>query len=234
MMRAAFCVAALLAALPASPAAAAVPRTQRLVEVYADHAVHQGPQPTSLITATVRSTRPITGERTTLPVLGRRLDESGLAWVRVRLPGRVLGAAVPPATGWIRTTDTLRAETPWHLVVHRAIRRVVVYRDGRPVRVLAAIVGAPSTPSPRGYFFVEESVRLAAWQSGSPFALATSARSAVLQEFEGGPGQIALHGRGQVGGRLGTAVSHGCVRLAGGAITWLARRIGPGVPVTIV
>ena len=30
--------------------------------------------------------------------------------------------------------------------------------------------------------------------AGGPYALATSARSNVLQEFEGGPGQIALHG----------------------------------------
>jgi hypothetical protein len=52
-------------------------------------------------------------------------------------------------------------------------------------------------------------------------------------EFAGCPGQIALHGLSNVGGVLGTAVSHGCVRLADTAIRWLAARIGPGVPVTI-
>jgi lipoprotein-anchoring transpeptidase ErfK/SrfK len=31
----------------------------------------------------------------------------------------------------------------------------------------------------------------------------------------------------------GTAVSHGCIRLRTRAITWLARRIGAGVPLTI-
>jgi lipoprotein-anchoring transpeptidase ErfK/SrfK len=77
-------------------------------------------------------------------------------------------------------------------------------------------------------------VTLSRRASGAPFALATSARSSVLQEFDGGPGQIALHGRGHVGGRLGTAVSHGCVRLDNRAIAWLAARIAPGVPVTIV
>ena len=70
-------------------------------------------------------------------------------------------------------------------------------------------------------------------EPGGPFALATSARSNVLQEFEGGPGQIALHGLNNVGGTLGTAVSHGCVRLDTGAMRWLVARIGPGVPVTI-
>lgn len=69
--------------------------------------------------------------------------------------------------------------------------------------------------------------------AGGPFALALSARSNVLQEFEGGPGQIAIHGRDLLGGDLGQAESHGCVRLASTAIAWLAARIGPGVPVTI-
>ena len=76
-------------------------------------------------------------------------------------------------------------------------------------------------------------MRLPATRPGAPFALAISARSGVLQEFDGGPGQIALHGRANIGGRLGTAVSHGCIRLGDRAIEWLGARIGPGVPVTI-
>ena len=69
--------------------------------------------------------------------------------------------------------------------------------------------------------------------AGAPFALALSARSNVLQEFEGGPGQIAIHGVANLGGTPGTAVSHGCVRLANPGIRWLAARIEPGVPVAI-
>jgi lipoprotein-anchoring transpeptidase ErfK/SrfK len=68
---------------------------------------------------------------------------------------------------------------------------------------------------------------------GAPFALALSARSNVFQQFAGGPGQIGLHGLANVGGTLGTAVSHGCVRVDGEAMRWLATRVGPGVPVTI-
>jgi len=72
-----------------------------------------------------------------------------------------------------------------------------------------------------------------AGEAGGPFALALSARSNVLQEFEGGPGQIAIHGRNDLGGTLGAAESHGCIRLASASIDWLATRIGPGTPVTI-
>ena len=74
---------------------------------------------------------------------------------------------------------------------------------------------------------------MSAGEPGGPFALALSARSNALQEFEGGPGQIALHGRDNLGGVLGAAESHGCMRLATASIDWLAERIGPGVPVTI-
>jgi lipoprotein-anchoring transpeptidase ErfK/SrfK len=55
----------------------------------------------------------------------------------------------------------------------------------------------------------------------------------VLQEFMGGPGQIALHGIGNIGGQMGTAESHGCIRVSTAAITWLAGHIGAGVPLTI-
>ena len=48
---------------------------------------------------------------------------------------------------------------------------------------------------------------------GGPIALALSARSNVFAEFEGGPGQIGIHGRDNLGGTLGQAESHGCVRL---------------------
>ena len=68
---------------------------------------------------------------------------------------------------------------------------------------------------------------------GAPFALALSARSNVLQEYNGGAGQIALHGVANLGGTPGTAVSHGCIRLSPRAITWLAHRVGGGTPLTV-
>ena len=95
------------------------------------------------------------------------------------------------------------------------------------------MVGKPATPTPTGEFFVEETVALPPGAVGAPFALALSARSDVLREFEGGPGQIALHGLAHVGGIPGSAASHGCIRLTTQSIIWLAHRMGPGVPVTI-
>ncbi len=176
----------------------------------------------------VERRRPITEGRTVLPVIGHRTDKGGARWLKVRLPGRPNNR-----TGWIRKARTVRSQTPWHVVADLSERRVTVYRGGRSVRSFPAVVGAPSTPTPRGSYFVEETIRLDPGDVGAPYALALSARSYVLQEFAGGPGQIAFHGVRNVGGRMGTAASHGCVRLDTASIAWLGERIGPGVPVTI-
>lgn len=177
---------------------------------------------------TVPAVRPITGERTTLPVIGRARSAAGVAWLHVMLPGRPNGSS-----GWIAQQGTRSQVTGWRIAVSLGARRATVFRRGVAVRRFGAVVGKPSTPTPTGRFFVEETVRMTPGQPGGPFALALSARSDVLQEFGGGPGQIALHGRDDLGGTLGAAESHGCVRLSTAAIDWLAQRIGPGVPVTI-
>ncbi len=192
------------------------------------HLAHRRPNAAGLIVARVADLRPITGERTALPVIGAAAGRSGIRWLHVMLPGRPNGAS-----GWIAQQGTRNAVTPWHLVVSLATRRVTVYRDGRVIRTFGAVVGKPSTPTPGGSFFVEETLQMSAGEPGGPFALALSARSNALREFEGGPGQIAVHGRDNLGGTLGAAESHGCVRLATSSIDWLAARIGPGVPVTI-
>ncbi|MCW2925092.1 MAG: ErfK/YbiS/YcfS/YnhG family protein [Thermoleophilia bacterium] len=217
----------------APPGPRPIPAVQELAEVTGPHVVRLGPSSGAFARGSVGPLRPITGARTTLPVLAHRTDARNRTWLQVRLPGRAMGGARPPATGWIVASGTTPTSTPWHLVVDVATRRVSVFYRGRLLHRFAAIVGAPATPTPLGSFFVEETVAMPANAAGAPFALATSARSAVLQEFEGGPGQTALHGVRNVGGRLGTAVSHGCVRLGDSSITWIAARMGPGVPITI-
>ncbi|HEV3070603.1 MAG TPA: L,D-transpeptidase family protein [Solirubrobacteraceae bacterium] len=207
---------------------ARVQATQQLAVLLTAHSAHQRPAARSPQIALVAARRPITGEQSTLPVIGHATAPDGVRWLKVMLPGRPDGS-----TGWIAAQSTRRLLTGWHIVVDLAGRRVSVYHDGRLVRTFQAVVGKPSTPTPIGRFFVEETLQMAAGQPGGPFALALSARSNALQEFEGGPGQIALHGRNNLGGTLGSAASHGCVRLATANIDWLAARIGPGTPTTI-
>jgi lipoprotein-anchoring transpeptidase ErfK/SrfK len=225
--------AACLLGVTAGSAAAAgigahVPATQQLAVLLSTHGAHRAPEAKSPLLAFLAARRPITGEQTTLPVIGRSTGPGGARWLRVMLPGRPNGS-----TGWIAQQGTRKLVTAWHIVIDLAGRRVRVYRDAHIVRTFKAVVGKPSTPTPTGQFFVEETVQMQAGEAGGPFALALSARSDALQEFEGGPGQIALHGRNNLGGILGAAESHGCIRVDTASIDWLAARIGPGTPATI-
>jgi lipoprotein-anchoring transpeptidase ErfK/SrfK len=221
-----------VAAPPASaggaPAATATARSTPLVVLLHGHVARTRPSLSGRRLEYVAPRRPLTHVRTVLPVIGRRVTRGGRSWVHVGLPGRPSGHQ-----GWIRAWQTRRTSTNWRIGVKLSTRRVTVYRSGQAVHRFRAIVGAPTTPTPRGHFFVEEALALSPRAHGGPFALASSARSSVLQEFDGGPGQIALHGTANLGGTLGTAASHGCIRLSPHAITWLAHRIGGGVPLTV-
>jgi lipoprotein-anchoring transpeptidase ErfK/SrfK len=208
-----------------TPAAIAARGEQELAALTTSEEAFRAPGVGRLKQVTAR--RPITAEQTVLPVLNAAFRD-GTEWLRVRLPGRPNGE-----TGWIHQTGTKLEYTPWRIVVNTEKRRVYAYDGRRLMRTFRGVFAAPATPTPKGDFFVEETVAMSQSAVGYPYALALSARSNVYQEFDGGPGQIALHGLGNVGGTIGTAVSHGCIRLATPDITWLARHIDPGVPVTI-
>lgn len=225
LLLATFALVGLISTVAASARSgtAVVRPTKTLVALLRPHEARSLPAARSASVGVVAAARPITGTRTVLPVLGRHGP-----WLKVGLPGHPNGH-----TGWIHRRATARLVTQWHVVVDLSRRQAAVYRSGRLVRVFRAVVGKPSTPTPQGRFFVEEAIQLRAADVGAPFALALSARSDVLQAFNGRPGQIALHGLANVGGVLGSAASHGCVRLANDVMRWLVARIGSGFPVTI-
>jgi lipoprotein-anchoring transpeptidase ErfK/SrfK len=218
------------AAAPAQAAGAAASSdgTQELAVLKQSTKAFSSPSSASRTLEKVTGVRPITHHTTVLPVLAQATDASGEGWLRVLLPGRPNGHS-----GWIARSTTAPASTDWRVTVDLSARRVTTFRDGRPARRFRAVVGKPTTPTPTGRFFVEETLRLGRHAVGAPTALALSARSRVLKQFEGGPGQIALHGTDNVGGTLGTAASHGCIRLHTPAITWLAAHLDAGTRVTI-
>jgi lipoprotein-anchoring transpeptidase ErfK/SrfK len=222
--------AAGLALLAVAPTAAA-PGVTQIAKLFIATPVRAQPTAASRLVGTLAAVRPITSQQTAVPVLRTATDAKGDAWLQVPLPGRPLGRR-----GWIESARATFVPAHWRLVVDRKSRRATVYRDGKVYERVPVVVGKPSTPTPRGLFFVEEHVRQAAGSELGPWALATSAFSQVLQEFGGSPGQIALHGRAGplLADPLGTAVSHGCVRLDSSDMAWLGERIHPGVPVTIV
>jgi lipoprotein-anchoring transpeptidase ErfK/SrfK len=113
---------------------------------------------------------------------------------------------------------------------------VLLLRNGGVVDRWRAVVGKPSTPTPRGLFAVYERVRQPSPNDfDGTWALPLTAFSDVLRSFEGGPGQVAIHGRGGTSllDPLGSARSHGCIRIDNSAIDVLARDVGEGTPVQI-
>jgi hypothetical protein len=234
MSRRALLVATAACALLTSPGHAA-PFTARdpgvtIARLLLTAPARRDPRASSPLVATVSPVRPLSHQQTALPVISERRDGQGARWLRVRLPGRPNGR-----TGWIRATSARLVSSPWRVVVIRTRREALLLRDGRLVEQLSVVVGAPATPTPRGQFFVVEHVAQAEGSPLGSWALATSAYSGVLQEFDGGPGQIALHGRrGPLAiAPLGTAASHGCVRFDNAEIDRIARLLPNGTPVEI-
>ena len=64
------------------------------------------------------------------------------------------------------------------------------------------------------------------------FVVTLTAHSTVLTRFNGGDGQIAIHGSGSLG-RVGRASSHGCIILGDAALTTVFRAVEPGTPVIV-
>ncbi len=165
-----------------------------------------------------------------LMVLGSRRSASGRLWLRVGVPVRPNGSSA-----WVDRDVVQLVRTRWRLRIGVATRRLEVLHAGRVVRSARVVVGAPRTPTPRGLFAISERVRQPPGEVIGPWALHLTAYSRVLHSYDGGPGRIALHGRagGLLADPLGSARSHGCVRMSSRLVAWLARRVRPGVPVEI-
>jgi hypothetical protein len=104
------------------------------------------------------------------------------------------------------------------------------------VRSFRAVVGAPSTPTPLGLGAIYERNRQP--DPGAflgPWALSLTLLSNVLENYGGGPGRVAIHGRAGASLRdpLGSARSHGCIRVNNDDVRWMAARVPTGTPVRV-
>lgn len=171
------------------------------------------------------------GEPQVLLVL-RSAWRSGREWLKVLLPIRPDGAA-----GWIPRDNVVLMSTHFWVTVSKPDRRVRVYRRGTLVRSFLAVIGKPATPTPDGLAAIYEIDRQADPNGfEGTWALPLTALSNVLNNFGGGPGRVAIHGRAgaSLSDPLGSARSHGCIRVANRAVDWLARSVPQGTPVQII
>jgi hypothetical protein len=169
-----------------------------------------------------------------LLVLAARTDRDERCWLQVRLPTRP-----NHATGWVDARRVQLAPTAWRIEVAVRARTVTLLRAGERVARYRAVVGAPATPTPRGLFALVSAYPNDPDDFLGRWVLTLTAHSDVLERYDGGDGRVALHGRGGESLRdpLGSAASHGCLRVSNAAIASIVRRIGvaavPGTPVRI-
>jgi hypothetical protein len=151
----------------------------------------------------------------------------GQTWYEVRLPilpNNSTGWVPRDAVGNLYTVHT-------HLYVDRERFTATLKRDGRTIFKTRVGVGKPSTPTPKGEFYVRDEVAGFGDPFFGPIAFGTNGRSAVLTEWPAG-GFIGIHGTDQPG-ILPGAVSHGCIRMVNSDIRRLAKLMPIGTPVTI-
>jgi lipoprotein-anchoring transpeptidase ErfK/SrfK len=169
-----------------------------------------------------------------LMVISRAHAAHGLCWLEVRLPWRPNDAA-----GWVNANKVFLQKTRWHIKISTSRRTLTLFRSGAPIRTVSVVVGKPSTPTPTGLFAVAWTIPWHPDDFLGSWVLELTAHSDVLQQFDGGDGTVGIHGRGGTSllDPLGSARSHGCIRLANDAIDWLVGTIGtnqlPGTPVQI-
>jgi lipoprotein-anchoring transpeptidase ErfK/SrfK len=158
-------------------------------------------------------------------VLERRGDE----WARVLLPERPNGSSA-----WVKTKEVQLVGTRFRIVVEVGAHRITVFDGDNVILQEPVAVGMPSTPTPLGLYYLR--VLLQAPDPTTvygPYAYGLSGHSDVLTEFNGGDGEVGIHGNNDAS-VLGQSVSHGCVRMSNEGITKLAGLLPLGTPVEIV
>jgi hypothetical protein len=150
-------------------------------------------------------------------------------WGRVVLPLKPNGR-----TGWISLHGlrTLHTSTWIRASLHG--RRIWLMRGSRPLASFPAAIGAAATPTPAGRFSVTDS--LATGDPSGPFgwyAFGLSGHQPHLPANWSGGDQLAIHGTDDPAS-IGTAASHGCLRVSPRALARLRPALHLGAPVVIM
>jgi lipoprotein-anchoring transpeptidase ErfK/SrfK len=149
-------------------------------------------------------------------------------WVHVLLAERPNGSA-----GWIRQSDVNIIQNTYHVEVHLGAHEIKVLQGTSEIYKGDVAIGAPSTPTPTGRSYIRVLLETPDPMSVyGPYAYGLSGHSDVLTEFNGGDGEIGLHGNNDAS-VLGKSVTAGCIRMDNEEISKLAKMLPLGTPVEI-
>lgn len=156
------------------------------------------------------------------------VEQSVDGWHEVLLPLRPNGS-----TGWVRADDVTLSWHQYRVEVHLEEFRLDVFHEGEEIFEATVGVARENAPTPGGRYYITELLAPPDPNSvyGS-FAYGLSGFSEVFESFNGGPGQLGIHGTNDPS-TIGTQVSSGCVRLNNSDIEFLAEFLPLGTPVEI-
>jgi hypothetical protein len=153
------------------------------------------------------------------------------AWIEAYLPVRPNGA-----TGWVKREDVKVSRHDYRMVVNLDEFNLTAYKGDDVVLDAPIAVARDNTPTPGGLYYTTELIAPPDPDSVyGVYAYGLSGFSEVLESFNGGPGQLGIHGTNEPD-KIGTKVSSGCIRLTNEDITVLVEDVGLplGVPVEIL
>jgi len=162
-----------------------------------------------------------------VPLVLHVLEDRG-PWLLVRTNNRPNGS-----TAWVRRADVNLRRMPNRIIIELGARRLTVLHGNDVLAQHLVGIGTARTPTPAGEFYVDATVNIAndrgTYGAGQ---LSVSGFSDVLQSFDGGIGQIAIHGWNNPSA-MGQAVSNGCIRMTNDAWREVASLASNGTPVSI-
>jgi hypothetical protein len=167
-----------------------------------------------------------------VPLVFLAVDEptaNDCEWVQVMLPVRPNGTK-----GWVKRADIKMEGHVYRIEVFLDEFKLKAYRGDEVFLDVPIGVAADNRPTPGGLYYTTELLASSDPAYG-PYAFGLSGFSEVLQSFNGGQGQLGLHGTNQPE-RIGTKVSSGCIRMRNEDIEALVAEVESttqGIPVQV-
>jgi lipoprotein-anchoring transpeptidase ErfK/SrfK len=188
----------------------------------------RAPRETARARTVLQPVAPIANGPTVL-LITRTVVKQGRRWVEVLVPIRPNGVR-----GWVPAAVLRMRPTPLRIVIDVSERRLTLFRGNRPIIRAPVAVGAPGTETPRSdHFAIAEMIHT--HTPGAflgPIVFPITGYSEKLNEYAGGNGRVAIHGT-SLPQLIGTAASHGCIRMRNRDIARLGRLVRPGTPLKI-
>ena len=171
--------------------------------------------------------------------VGRELV-SAKALAKIRLALREGGHVVKlPIRKVQPSTDAAEQRT---IIIDLSANQLTLYQGKKKEGVYPVATGAPGFPTPDGSFQIVEMRKNPTWVNPDP----TGWGSSMPDSIPPGPNNplgtramnlnapgIRIHGTSDIGS-LGTAASHGCIRMAMPQVEALFEKVGVGTPVLII